>query len=112
MTTKKHGEEGSALLCAVCTIAIVSIIAANVLYNCTTRYNVSSTQVREWKEALYAAESAGDIAFNEVRKTISNPSGAFSGWTNSGITHTSPVTTYGTNNLKASSVSSTRPSIG
>ena len=104
MTTKKHDEEGGALICAVCTIAIVSIIAANVLYNCTTRYNVSSTQVREWKEALYAAESAGDIAFNEVRKTISNPSGAFSGWTNSGNTYTSPVTTYGTNSLKASSV--------
>jgi len=107
MTTKKHGEQGGALICAVCTIAIVSIIAANVLYNCTTRYNVSSTQVREWKEALYAAESAGDIAFNELRKTVSNPSGAFSGWT-VGIPgvgpYTSPVTTYGTNSLKASSV--------
>ena len=54
-------ERGNALLCAVCTIFIVSVIAANVLLNCTTRYNQASNQVRSWNEALYAAESGADI---------------------------------------------------
>src|SRR6202140_4396146 len=72
---------GSTIMCALCTILIISLIGANVLLNCTTRYNVSSKQVKGWKEALYAAEGGGDIAFSEVRKLVSNPPGAFSGWT-------------------------------
>jgi hypothetical protein len=74
-------ESGSTLICAVCTILIISLIGANVLLNCTTRYNVTAKQVKASKEALYAAESGGDIAFAEVRKVVSNPSAAFSGWT-------------------------------
>ena len=54
------------MLCALCTILIISLIGANVLLNCTTRYNVSSKQVKGWKEALYAAEAGGDVAFSEV----------------------------------------------
>jgi hypothetical protein len=107
-TRKTHLEEASTLICAICTILIISLIGANVLLNCTTRYNVSSNQVRAWKEALYAAESAGDIAYAELRKTVSNPSGAFTGWTSSGTpanpSYTSPVSTFGQDNLKASSV--------
>ena len=61
-------KRGNVLLCAVCTIFIISLIAANVLLNCTTRYNQASNQVRSWNEALYAAESGADIAFNEIRK--------------------------------------------
>jgi hypothetical protein len=54
-----------------------------VLLNCTTRYNVSSKQVKGWKEALYAAEGGADIAFSEVRKLVNIPSTAFlsGGWT-------------------------------
>jgi hypothetical protein len=78
-------QDGSTLICALCTILIISIIGANVLLNCTTRYNVSSKQVKAWKEALYAAEGGGDIAFSEVRKPYAiPPSTAFSagnGWT-------------------------------
>jgi hypothetical protein len=40
------------------------------LVNSTTRYNVSSKQVKGWKEALYAAEAGGDVAFAEVRKLV------------------------------------------
>ena len=58
----------------MCTILIISLIGANVLLNCTTRYNVTAKQVKAWKEALYAAESGGDIGFAEVRKVVSNPS--------------------------------------
>src|SRR5438045_2257460 len=98
-------ERGNALLCAVCTIFIVSVIAANVLLNCTTRYNQASNQVRSWNEALYAAESGADIAYNEVRKIASNPSSAFgasNGWATSGTTYTSGTTTFGTNGLRTS----------
>src|ERR1700719_1710738 len=75
---------GSTIMCALCTILIISLIGANVLLNCTTRYNVSSKQVKAWKEALYAAEGGADIAFSEVRKFVPPPSTAFlssNGWT-------------------------------
>jgi hypothetical protein len=91
------------LLCALCTILIVSAIAGTVLINCTTRYNVVSSQVQSWKAALQAAETGGEIAYAEIRKTILDPSHAFSGWTNSASVHTSPLTTFGSNNLTANS---------
>src|SRR6266478_919237 len=78
-TGRYRTESGSTLIVAICTILIISLIGANVLLNCTTRYNVTAKQVKAWKEALYAAEGGGDIAFAEVRKTVT--SGAFSGWT-------------------------------
>jgi len=84
MKSKSYSnQDGSTLICAFCTILIISLIGANVLLNCTTRYNVSSKQVKGWKEALYAAEGGGDIAFSEVRKLVSSPSTAFhsGGWT-------------------------------
>jgi len=96
-------QAGNVLLCALCTILILSLIGGSVLLNSTTRFNVTSTQVRGWKEALQVAEAGGDIAYAEVRKTVLTPSNAFSGWTNSGTTHTSPVVTLGTNNLTTSS---------
>src|SRR6184192_4735297 len=72
---------GNVLLCVLCTILVVSLIGGNVLLNCITRYNVASSQVRSWKESLDAAETGGDIAYAEVRKTILDPTHAFSGWT-------------------------------
>src|SRR6266478_1875153 len=102
-------ERGNVLLCAVCTIFVVSLIAANVLLNCTARYNQASNQVRSWNEALYAAESGADIAYNEVRNLAFNPGTAFNaanGWTTSTISgttyYTSGTTTYGTNGMSMS----------
>ena len=97
-------EKGNVLICALCTILIISIIGANVLQNCTTRFNVASSQVRSWKEALFAAEAGGDIGYGEVRKTVLDPTRAFEGWTNSGAVHVSPITTFGSNNLITSTV--------
>jgi hypothetical protein len=104
MREKRPVEEGNVLICALCTILIISLIGANVLRNCTTRYNVSSSQVRSWKESLFAAEAGGDIAYAEVRKTVIDPTHAFIGWTNSGAQHISPVTTFGSNGLVTSTV--------
>jgi hypothetical protein len=69
-----------------------------------TRYNAASSQLRAWKESLYAAEAGGDIAYAEVRKTISDPTHAFSSWNYAGGMYSnSPGVTFGGNNLRASS---------
>src|SRR6266513_1902185 len=103
-------ESGNVLICVLGAILVVSLIGANVLRNSTTRLNTSSNQVRAWKEALSAAEAGGDMAFAELRKTVPGMSPApspspWTGWTNSGTTtHVSPVTTFGSDNLKARTV--------
>ena len=105
MKTNRHSpQSANALICALCTITVVSLIGANVLLNCTTRLNVSSNQIRSWKESLFAAESGGDIGYAEVRKTILDPPNAFSGWTNDPSSHLSPVSTFGSDNLQTSCV--------
>ncbi|HEX8678848.1 MAG TPA: hypothetical protein VF683_02725 [Chthoniobacterales bacterium] len=76
-------ESASALICALSTIAILSIVGAGVLMNCTTRYNATSTQVKGWKEALLAAESGGEMGFKVLRANVADPSAAFgsaAGW--------------------------------
>ncbi|MEY2545769.1 MAG: hypothetical protein QOG48_886, partial [Verrucomicrobiota bacterium] len=93
----------NALLCVICTILIVSAIGANVLLNCVTRFNAASSQVRGWKESLYAAEAGGDIAYAEVRKTILDPTHAFAGWTYTGGVRSNSPVTFGVNNLTAAS---------
>jgi hypothetical protein len=116
MRTKRSAEQGNVLICALCTILVISLIGANVLHNCTTRFNVSSSQVRSWKEALMAAEAGGDLAYAEVRKTVLDPQHAFppqnSGgnpnWANdpnpNPIWHKSPETTFGVNSLTTKTV--------
>src|SRR3954469_8178946 len=104
MRFKRSKTEGNVLICALCTILVISIIGANVLQNCTTRFNVSSSQVRSWKESLFAAEAGGDIAYAEIRKSVFDPTHAFDGWTNTAPKHLSPVTTFGANNLTTSTV--------
>jgi Tfp pilus assembly protein PilX len=104
MKLRQRGEQGNVLICVLCTILIISLIGANVLRNCTTRFNVSSSQVRSWKDSLFAAEAGGDIAYAEIRKSVFDPTHAFTGWDNSGGKHISPITTFGDNNLVTSTV--------
>src|SRR5438045_3729982 len=108
MLRRRPADEGNVLICALCTILISSLIGANVPQNCTTRVNVSSSQVRSWKESLLAAETGGDIAYAEVRKTVLDPTNAFSGWTNTPVVnpvkHESLETSFGANALKTRSV--------
>jgi hypothetical protein len=102
-TRKTVQDSGNVIICALITILIVSLIGANVLSNSTTRLNVSSNQVRAWKEALEAAEAGGEMAFSELRKQISTDAAVrgsqWTGWSTSGTTHTSPQTTFGNSNL-------------
>ena len=97
--SKKKAQEGNVLLCVLGTILVVSVIGGNILLNCVTRFNAASSQVRAWKEAQYAAEAGGDVAYAEVRKTVLNPTQAFNGWTNSGGVYTNSPITFGHNNL-------------
>lgn len=80
-TSNRTTETGSTLISTVCVIAIISLIGANVLMNCTTRYNATSKQVKAWKESLYAAEAGADIGYAECRKLIYDPANQWSGWT-------------------------------
>jgi hypothetical protein len=83
MKINRLSQSGSTLLYAMCAILIISLIGANVLMNCSTRYNSTTKQVKGWKEALHAAESGGDIAYNDIRKFVSSPGSQFTGtgWT-------------------------------
>src|SRR5438045_9296455 len=89
----QNRNDGNVLLCALCTIVIISLIGANVLINCTRLYNVTAKQLKGWKEALYAAEAGGDTGFDEVRKALDpiNPPFTADGWT----TAPSPAPTPG-----------------
>src|SRR5438067_5194292 len=89
----QQGNNGNTLICALCTIVIISLIGANVLINCTRRYNVTAKQLKGWKEALYAAEAGGDAGFDEVRKALNPGNLPFTadGWT----TAPSPAPTPG-----------------
>src|ERR1700730_8731613 len=96
-------QDGSTLICALCTILIISLIGANVLLNCTTRYNVSSKQVKGWKEALYAAEGGVDIASTGVldphASAMSSAFLASNGWSMSaGPSYSNGPYTFGQNN--------------
>ncbi|MEY2537950.1 MAG: hypothetical protein QOG67_1690 [Verrucomicrobiota bacterium] len=95
----RASERANVLIGVLCTITILSMIAANVLLNCSTRFNAATSQVRAWKESLYAAEAGGDIAYAEVRKTIFDPENAFSDWSNAGGIHSKLGVTFGAHNL-------------
>ncbi|HEY0724433.1 MAG TPA: hypothetical protein VGD41_10685, partial [Pyrinomonadaceae bacterium] len=84
MQTKRNIEEtGNVLLCVLGVILVVSLLGATVLQNSTTRLNVSTNQVRAWKDALSAAESGGDVGLAEIRKTVTGSAkqwAAADGW--------------------------------
>lgn len=108
LNRSKHNlEAGVTLIAVLATILIVSLIAANVLVNCATRYNATSKQVKAWKEALYAAEAGGDIGYAECRKAIT-PGTEFTvaaGWTSTGTdTWTKTAPDFGSGNTLKTTV--------
>ncbi len=110
-TPSSNSVAANVLVMALATILVLSAVGATVLANLNTRYNVSHTQVRGWKNAQHAAEAAGDIAYAEIRKVLrkENPGDpdAFAGWelgTEEGdTTWKSPLTTFGPDGLVGSS---------
>jgi len=65
-----QSTNGNVLICALCTIIIVSLVGANVLVNCARHYNITGKQLKAWKEAMYAAEAGGDAGFDEIRNRL------------------------------------------
>jgi Tfp pilus assembly protein PilX len=107
MKSIKKQESGATLIAVLSTILIVSLIAANVLINCATRYNATSRQVKAWKESLYAAEAGADIGYEECRKAIT-PGTEFTtaaGWTSAAAnTWTKVPAAFGVNNTLSTTV--------
>lgn len=82
---------GAALLLALGIIAILSLIAANVV-RVTTQRQRASFQEASWGESLAAAEAGADIAIAALR------SGSWTGWTGPDVngvrTYQTPVLTH------------------
>ena len=73
-------KAGSALIWTVLLIAILSLVAAELLHVVSTKYN-STLHTAVWQEALLAAESGVDLAVMELRKSLyPPPNNAWSGW--------------------------------
>lgn len=73
---------GGALLWTVCIMAILSLLATEVLRAVSGRFQLGM-QVAKWQESLIAAESGIDLAVIELRKSLyPSPNGAWDGWDN------------------------------
>lgn len=72
---------GSVLVWMVITLAILAILATEVLRTVSGRFQVG-VQAGIWQEALTAAESGVDLAVVELRKSLyPAPNHAWEGWT-------------------------------
>src|SRR5436305_2875759 len=74
--------EGSILVWTVLTIAILSILGAEVLRVVSMKHQ-NALQTATWQEALLAAESGIDLGIVELRKSLyPAPNHAWDGWNN------------------------------
>src|SRR5438046_10396635 len=80
---RRHNQpvtEGSVLVWTVLFIAILSMLATEVLRVVSGRYQVG-LQTAAWQESLIAAESGIDLAVVELRKSLyPPPNHAWEGW--------------------------------
>jgi hypothetical protein len=75
-------SKGSILVWTVMTIAILSLLAAEVIRLVSLKYQ-SALQTATWQEALLAAESGVDLAIVELRKSLyPAPNNSWQGWNN------------------------------
>lgn len=73
---------GSILVWTVMTIAVLSLLAAEVIRLVSLKYQ-SALQTATWQEALLAAESGIDLGIVELRKSLyPAPNHAWEGWNN------------------------------
>lgn len=83
---------GSILVWTVLSIAILSLLAAEVLRVVSAKYE-NALQTATWQEALLAAESGIDLAIVQLRKSLyPPPNHAWEGWNN---TPADGVASYG-----------------
>jgi hypothetical protein len=82
MRTRGSKTQGSVLLWTVVTIALLSLIGAEVLRLVSIKYE-HALQTATWQESLLAAESGIDLAIMELRKSLfPAPNHAWEGWNN------------------------------
>ena len=93
-TRIRQRDNGNVLICALCTIIIVSLIGGNVLVNCARHYNITGKQLKAWKEAMYAAEAGGDAGLDEIRNRLvpGNPNANPNAWGSDGWSGSGPWT--------------------
>ena len=68
---------GSTLLVALLTLAVLGLVGANVMMTVTNRYNYTQKAVG-WQEAFGAAEAGADFGLANCRRTVTG--GAWTGW--------------------------------
>ena len=94
MQLKNKSTEASVIVWVVLTVAILSLVAAEVLRVVTAKYQ-NALHTASWQESLLAAESGIDLAVLELRKSLypapNNAWDSTAGWT---TTTTSGVTTH------------------
>src|SRR5438105_3731599 len=92
MRTPDSKSHGSILVWTVLTIAILSILGAEVLRLVSVKHQ-NALQTATWQEALLAAESGIDLGIIELRKSLyPAPNHAWEGWNN---TPANGVVSYG-----------------
>jgi hypothetical protein len=75
-------SHGSILVWTVMTIAVLSLLGAEVIRLVSIKYQ-SALQTATWQEALLAAESGIDLGIVELRKSLfPAPNHAWDGWNN------------------------------
>lgn len=98
----KH--HGSILVWTVLTIAILSLLGAELIRLVSAKYQ-NALQTSTWQEALLAAESGIDLGIVELRKSLfPAPNHAWEGWNN---TPGNGVVSYGLTTIPNAGLAST-----
>ena len=82
MKTRLHNAQGSALLMALMSVFILSLVAATIVSHVMSGQRITY-QSMAWQDSLRVAEGGVDMAMAEIRKSVSDPTAAWSGWANS-----------------------------
>jgi hypothetical protein len=99
--SKSHG---SILVWTVLTIAILSLLGAELIRLVSAKYQ-NALQTSTWQEALLAAESGIDLGIVELRKSLfPAPNHAWEGWNN---TPGNGVVSYGITTIPNAGLAST-----
>lgn len=108
MKSKTHSNtrtQGGVLIVAVLTVTILAIAAAGVLSYVGSKYR-NLSQAMTWRKAVVAAESGVDFGMQTLTNAVSDPNGAWTGWSttnpttgttlpNSGKCYTATAMTFG-----------------
>lgn len=104
MQLTHSARRGSILVWTVMTIAVLSLLAAEVIRLVTLKYQ-GALQTATWQEALLAAESGIDLGIVELRKSLfPAPNHAWDGWNN---TPGNGVVSYGLTTIPNSGLAGT-----